>query len=71
MTEVEHGTTGISVPDAEELAESINSHGREKAYDQVIVGYLLQIADELSEQGGGETDFPEACEIGSRRSSRT
>ncbi len=53
MTEFEAGA-GRSVPDAEELAESINGHGREKAYDQVIVGYLLQIADELSESGGGD-----------------
>jgi hypothetical protein len=29
------------------LATAIESHGREVAYDQVIVGYLLQISDEL------------------------
>lgn len=45
---------GISVPEADEIAEQINGHRREKAYDQVIVGYLLQIADELAESGGGD-----------------
>ena len=30
-----------------ELAEAIASHERDSAYDQVIVGYMLQIADEL------------------------
>lgn len=29
------------------VAHAIDSHGREDAYDQVIVGYMLQIADEL------------------------
>jgi hypothetical protein len=29
------------------VAEAINSHAREQAYDQVIVGYLLKIAGEL------------------------
>jgi hypothetical protein len=33
--------------DPTELAEAIASHQRDSAYDQVIVGYMLQIADEL------------------------
>lgn len=45
------------------VAEAIdrNRH-QEKAYDQVIVGYLLQIADELKKQGG----TPEAIELQKR-----
>src|SRR5439155_15600142 len=30
------------------VAEAINAHEREQAYDQVIVGYLLKIANELT-----------------------
>lgn len=30
------------------VADAINSHAREQAYDQVIIGYLLQISSELS-----------------------
>jgi hypothetical protein len=30
------------------LAGAINAHAREQAYDQVIIGYLLQISNELS-----------------------
>lgn len=33
--------------DPEVVAQAIESHSRETAYDQVIVGYMLQIADEL------------------------
>ena len=45
------------------VAEAIdkNRH-QEKAYDQVIVGYLLQIADELKKQGG----TPEGLELQKR-----
>ena len=41
------------------VAEAIDNRQAEKAYDQVIVGYLLQIAEELKEQGG----TPEATEL--------
>lgn len=41
------------------VAEAIDKRQAEKAYDQVIVGYLLQIAEELKEQGG----TPEATEL--------
>lgn len=40
----------------EVIAESIRTHRREAAYDQVIVGYLLQLADELKAgDGQGES----------------
>ena len=46
--ESEHGTPDDDrVHDPVALASAIESHGREVAYDQVIVGYLLQISDEL------------------------
>ncbi len=34
------------------VAQAIESHERGTAYDQVIVGYMLQIADELKTAGG-------------------
>ena len=37
-------------PDA--VAEAINEHREASAYDQVVVGYLLQIAQELKKDGG-------------------
>ena len=40
-------------PDVAVLARSIESHKRGDAYDQVIVGYLLQIADELKSGDSG------------------
>jgi hypothetical protein len=36
------------------IAQAIDDHPRGAAYDQVIVGYLLQIADELKSTGGAE-----------------
>ncbi|GAC1516726.1 MAG: hypothetical protein NVS1B4_13380 [Gemmatimonadaceae bacterium] len=50
-SEAEH--TVISEP--ADVARAIDEHGREVAYDQVIVGYLLQIADELKREGGADT----------------
>lgn len=44
------------------VAEHIDRRKKDKAYDQVIVGYLLQIADELKKQGG----TPEAIELQKR-----
>ena len=46
------GQTGDNVPaaaaaDPGEVARAIDEHARETTYDQVVVGYLLQIADEL------------------------
>ena len=37
------------------VAHAIDEHPRAEAYDQVIVGYLLQIAQELKTAGGAET----------------
>ncbi|HEY9449662.1 MAG TPA: hypothetical protein VIQ60_07895 [Gemmatimonadaceae bacterium] len=37
------------------VAKAINAHEREQAYDQVIIGYLLQIADQLSTGDGAES----------------
>ena len=36
------------------IAKAIDEHPRSAAYDQVIVGYLLQIADELKHTGDAE-----------------
>ena len=44
------------------VAEAIDKKRDEQAYDQVIVGYLLQIAEELKKQGG----TPEAIELQKR-----
>lgn len=41
------GTGDDAVPDAAAVARAIQTHQRDAAYDQVIVGYMLQIADEL------------------------
>ncbi len=38
------------------VARAIDDHGRGAAYDQVIVGYMLQIAEELRAGGGRETE---------------
>jgi hypothetical protein len=38
--------------DAEAVAEAINGHPQAQAYDQVVVGYLLQIAQELKQDSG-------------------
>jgi hypothetical protein len=44
------------------VAQAIDARHKEKAYDQVIVGFLLQIADELKKQGGA----PETMELQKR-----
>ncbi|MGD8321206.1 MAG: hypothetical protein PVJ02_12140, partial [Gemmatimonadota bacterium] len=45
-------------PDASEVARGIRSRegGSDEAYDQVIVGYLHQLADELKNERGPESD---------------
>ncbi len=45
-----------TAPDPEAVARSIQSHRREAAYDQVIVGYLLQLAEELKSGRTGEAE---------------
>ena len=37
------------------LAKAIDEHSKNEAYDQVIVGYLLQIAEELKTSGGADS----------------
>ena len=44
------------------VAEAIDKRQQEEAYDQVVVGYLLQIAEELKKQGGR----PEALDLQKR-----
>ncbi|HEV7587421.1 MAG TPA: HEAT repeat domain-containing protein [Longimicrobium sp.] len=39
-------------PEPVAVARAIEQHGQQAAYDQVIVGYLLQLADELRAGGG-------------------
>ena len=41
------GTDEHQLADPTVIARAIDSHQRDAAYDQVIVGYMLQIADEL------------------------
>jgi len=45
-----------AVPDAAEVARSISEHRKESAYDQVIVGYLLQLAGELKGAQGADSE---------------
>jgi hypothetical protein len=46
------GASGEDVAmEPEAVAHAIDEHDREKAYDQVIVGYLLQIAREVKTEG--------------------
>lgn len=54
-------TTEQSVPDPTAVARAIQTHQKDAAYDQVIVGYMLQIADELKR---GET--PESVALKKR-----
>jgi hypothetical protein len=48
-------TGDVSSTDPVVVAKAIDEHRREVAYDQVIVGYLLQIAEELKRKGGAES----------------
>lgn len=42
--------------DPKRIARSIQEHRREAAYDQVIVGYMLQLAAELKTERGAEAE---------------
>jgi hypothetical protein len=61
-SEIDAARTGVNAGDSDTdvaaepaaVAKAIEAHERGTAYDQVIVGYLLQIADELKSAGGGE-----------------
>jgi hypothetical protein len=50
-----HASGDVSSTDPVVVAKAIDEHRREVAYDQVIVGYLLQIAEELKRKGGSES----------------
>ena len=54
--------------DPSAIARAIDAHPRNAAYDQVIVGYLLQIADELKDTGGGAGAGAEAASLRRRTS---
>ena len=43
-------------PDAGTVAQTLRQHRPEGAYDQAIVGYLLQLADELKNSSDGESE---------------
>ncbi len=45
-----------AVPDAGTVARGIEEHRRDPAYDQAIVGYLVQLAEELRGKEGGEAE---------------
>jgi hypothetical protein len=46
--------SGDESTDAVVIAKAIDGHPKSEAYDQVIVGYLLQIAEELRHTGGAD-----------------
>jgi hypothetical protein len=48
------GDAPPAVTEPTAIAKAIDEHPKSAAYDQVIVGYLLQIADELKNAGGAE-----------------
>ena len=45
-----------SSADPKSIAHTIENHRQEEAYDQVIVGHLLQLADDLKSSSGGEAE---------------
>lgn len=52
----EHPMDMESTPDGGSLAKTIQEHQEEPAYDQAIVGYLSQLADELKRSAGDESE---------------
>ncbi len=53
LSDVKAGEVVREAAEPAAVARAIESHERGTAYDQVIVGYLLQIADELKGTAGG------------------
>jgi len=47
-------TDDASTVDPASVAQAIEEHKRDAAYDQVVVGYMLQIAEELKTKSGRE-----------------
>lgn len=52
-TLADHGEE-LTTTDPTMLARALNDRGRDQAYEQVVVGYLLQIANELKQKTGRE-----------------
>lgn len=50
------GKEDDGTPAPDEVARAIEQHARAAAYDQVIVAYLLQLAEELRAEGRGSPD---------------
>jgi len=50
--ETEGGESDSESTDPVLVAKAIDEHKKDAAYDQVVVGYLLQIAEELKAKGG-------------------
>ncbi|HEX5832053.1 MAG TPA: hypothetical protein VFY16_13815 [Gemmatimonadaceae bacterium] len=49
------GDDAGDVTDPMAVADAIDRRGRDEAYDQVVVGYLLQIAGEMKDRPAGES----------------
>lgn len=61
------GATNDSTPlEPAVVARAIDEHLREQAYDQVIVGYMLQITNELKAGGGGDANAAESAALQNR-----
>ena len=54
VSEIDTRVEQVDSIEPEAVARAIDEHGREQAYDQVIVGYLLQIAHEVRHEGPRE-----------------
>jgi hypothetical protein len=54
LSDVHAGDLARDTAEPAQVAKAIESHERGTAYDQVIVGYMLQIAEELKATGGRE-----------------
>lgn len=52
----DQGGSGTVPTDPSVVARAIDEHGRAEAYDQAVVGYLLQIARELKGSSGAEAE---------------
>lgn len=55
VSSAESGSTDATPAEPAVVAQAIDTHPRAEAYDQVIVGYLLQIAHELKDESVADT----------------
>ena len=53
LSEASAGEMEVAAAEPAQVAQAIESHERGTAYDQVIVGYMLQIAEDLKQGGAG------------------